>query len=70
MEWRSMSSKNLPDNLSDTERLGSLIVGGALALMGLSQRSLIRILLTFSGGGLIYHGVTGDKSMQNKQLDY
>jgi uncharacterized membrane protein len=69
MEWRSTNSDNPPNNLSDTERLGSLIVGGALVLAGLSQRSLIRTLLTVSGGSLVYYGITSDKSMQNKLME-
>jgi uncharacterized membrane protein len=69
MELRVPSSDNSPDNLSDTERLGSLIVGGALVLTGLSQRSLLRNLLTVSGGSLMYHGVMGDKSLQNKLME-
>jgi uncharacterized membrane protein len=69
MEWRSTNSNNSPNNLSDTERLGSLIVGGALVLAGLSQRSLIRTLLTVSGGSLVYYGITSDKSMQNKLME-
>lgn len=69
MEIKSTSSDNSSDNLSDTERLGSLIVGGALVLTGLSQRSLLRNLLTVSGGSLVYHGVMGDKSLQNKLME-
>ena len=69
MEWRSTMSDNSPDNLSDAERLGSLIVGGALVLTGLSQRSLLRTLLTVSGSSLVYHGLMGDKSLQNKLME-
>ncbi len=69
MEWRSTNSNNPPNNLSDTERLGSLIIGGALVLAGLSQHSLIRTLLTVSGGSLVYYGITSDKSMQNKLIE-
>jgi uncharacterized membrane protein len=69
MEWRSTSSDNSPDNPSDTERLGSLIVGGALVLTGLSQRFLLRTLLTASGASLIYHGIMGDKNLQNKLME-
>jgi uncharacterized membrane protein len=57
------------DNPSDTERLGSLIVGGALVLTGLSQRFLLRTLLTASGASLIYHGIMGDKNLQNKLME-
>lgn len=69
MEIEPISRGNSPDNLSDSERLGSLIVGGALVLTGLSQRSLLRTLLTVSGGSLVYHGVMGDKSLQNKLME-
>jgi uncharacterized membrane protein len=69
MESRSTKNENSPDNHNDTERLGSLIVGGALVLAGLSQRSLLRTLLTVSGGSLVYHGVMGDKSLQNKLME-
>jgi uncharacterized membrane protein len=69
MEWRSTSSYNSPDNPSDTERLGSPIVGGALVLTGLSQRFLLRTLLTASGASLIYHGIMGDKNLQNKLME-
>ncbi len=57
------------DHPSDAERLGSLIVGGALVLTGLSQRSLLRTLLTASGASLIYHGIMGDKNLQNKLME-
>jgi uncharacterized membrane protein len=57
------------DNPSDAERLGSLIVGGALVLTGLSQRFLLRTLLTASGGSLVYHSLMGDKSLQNKLME-
>jgi uncharacterized membrane protein len=65
MEIKSTRS----DNPSDAERLGSLIVGGALVLTGLSQRSLLRTLLTASGASLIYHGIMGDKNLQNKSIE-
>jgi uncharacterized membrane protein len=64
MEIKSTRS----DTLRDAERLGSLIVGGALVLTGLSQRSLLRTLLTVSGGSLVYHGVMGDKNLENKLM--
>jgi uncharacterized membrane protein len=69
MEIKSINNDNSSDNLSATERLGSVIVGGALVLTGLSQRSLLRNLLTVSGGSLMYHGVMGDKSLQNKLME-
>lgn len=65
MEIKSTSS----DNPSDAERLGSLILGGALVLTGLSQRSVVRSLLTVSGGSLVYHSIMGDKNLQNKLIE-
>lgn len=49
---------------SDAERWGSLITGGTLVLMGLQQRSLRGALLALAGGGLAYHGVSGQKSLK------
>jgi uncharacterized membrane protein len=50
--------------LSDTERWGSLITGGAMVLTGLSQRSLRGALMAIAGGTLAYHGAAGQKSLQ------
>ena len=62
--------KNTQDNdLSETERWGSLITGGALVLAGLSQRSLRGALLAIAGGGLAYHGAKGQKSLQERVTD-
>ncbi|PSB02951.1 cyclase [Merismopedia glauca CCAP 1448/3] len=70
MELTSSSNSDLQSdrsgNISDTERWGSLITGGALVLTGLSQRSLRGALLALAGGGLAYHGATGQKSLQDK----
>ena len=54
-----------PESISDTERLGSLISGGAMVLMGLSQRSLRGVLMALAGGGLAYHGATSQKSLKD-----
>lgn len=51
--------------LGETERWSSLITGGAMVLMGLRQRSLRGVLLAMAGGGLAYHGVTGQKSLKD-----
>ncbi|MBE9167491.1 cyclase [Pleurocapsales cyanobacterium LEGE 06147] len=51
--------------LGDAERWGSLITGGALVLMGLRKRSLRGTLLALAGGGLAYHGATGQKSLKD-----
>jgi uncharacterized membrane protein len=53
-------------NVSDTERWGSLITGGALVLTGLSQRSLRGALLAIAGGTLAYHGAMGQKSIPDQ----
>lgn len=59
-------SQSGTSNLSDTERWGSLIGGGALVLMGLRQGSLRGALTAIAGGGLIYHGATAQSSIQEK----
>lgn len=63
-------SNNSPEqespSLSETERWGSLITGGALVLMGLSQRSLRGALMAVAGGGLAYHGATGQKGLTQR----
>ncbi len=61
----SDSSAEQPENIADTERMGALITGGALVLAGLSQRSLRGALLAIAGGGLVYHGAAGQKSLQS-----
>ncbi len=53
------------ENMSDVERWGSLIGGGALVLAGLSQRSLRGVLTAVAGGGLAYHAATGQKSLKD-----
>lgn len=53
-------------SISDVERWGSLITGGTLVLMGLSQRSLRGALMAATGGSLAYHGATGQTSLQEK----
>ncbi|HEY9643614.1 MAG TPA: SRPBCC family protein [Coleofasciculaceae cyanobacterium] len=52
------------DGIGDTERWSSLITGGAMVLMGLSQRSLRGALVALAGGTLAYHGAKGQKSLQ------
>jgi uncharacterized membrane protein len=51
--------------LSDTERWGSLITGGAMVLTGLSQRSLRGALMAIAGGTLAYHGTMSQKSLKD-----
>jgi uncharacterized membrane protein len=65
METKLTVNNNSPENFSDTERWGSLITGGALVLSGLSQRSLRGALMAIAGGTLAYHGVAGQKSLQD-----
>lgn len=63
MEQVSKSNSEQAASLSETERWGSLITGGALVLMGLSQRSLRGALMALAGGGLAYHGATSQKGL-------
>ncbi|MBW4575342.1 MAG: SRPBCC family protein [Aphanothece sp. CMT-3BRIN-NPC111] len=63
---QDQQSQSGSSNLSDTERWGSLIGGGALVLMGLRQGSLRGALTAIAGGGLIYHGATAQSSIQEK----
>lgn len=65
----SDSTSNQSGTISENERWGSLITGGALVLAGLSQRSLRGALLAIAGGGLAYHGATGQKSLQDQVTD-
>lgn len=53
-------------NVSDTERWGTLISGGALVLLGLKQGSLRGAITALAGGGLIYRGITAETSIQDK----
>jgi len=46
-------------NVGDTERLLSLIGGGALAIAGLAKRSLAGVGMVLLGGALIKRGLTG-----------
>ncbi|MDV2999557.1 MAG: hypothetical protein N5P05_001163 [Chroococcopsis gigantea SAG 12.99] len=48
----------------DNERMASLIGGGALILMGLSQRSLRGILTALAGGGLVYQAATKQSTIK------
>jgi uncharacterized membrane protein len=66
MEIQKSNSDKSPQNISDPERWGSLITGGAMVLAGLSQRSLRGALMAVAGGTLAYHGATSDKSLQEK----
>lgn len=56
-------------NVSDTERWGTLISGGALVLMGLKQGSLRGAITALTGGGLIYRGVTAQNSIKDDIQD-
>jgi len=59
-----MAGDRTGTEVSDTERWGSLISGGAMVLMGLRERSLRGALMALAGGSLAYHGVMGQKSLQ------
>ncbi|WAL58257.1 SRPBCC family protein [Thermocoleostomius sinensis A174] len=52
------------EQMSEVERWGSLLTGGALVLMGLQQRSLRGALMAIAGGGLAYHGATSQKGIK------
>lgn len=52
---------------SETERWASLVGGGAMVLMGLSQRSLRGVLTALVGGGLIYQGATKQSTIKQAQ---
>jgi uncharacterized membrane protein len=73
MEQEAVSNSNAQiaqtGTVSDTERWGSLITGGALVLAGLSQRSLRGALLAIAGGTLAYHGAKGQKSLQDQAIE-
>lgn len=62
-------ANSTPQNMGEAERWGSLITGGAMVLMGLSQRSLRGALMAVAGGGLAYHGITGQKSLKDTISD-
>lgn len=52
--------------MGDAERWSSLITGGSLVLLGLKQRSLKGALMALAGGGLVYHGTAGQKSIKDQ----
>lgn len=52
---------------NETERWASLIGGGAMVLMGLSQRSLRGVLTALAGSGLIYQGATKQSTIKQAQ---
>ena len=67
MESSSMTNfdQQQQTNTSDTERWASLIGGGALVLLGLSQRSLRGALLAVAGSGLAARGLGVGESLQS-----
>jgi uncharacterized membrane protein len=60
-------SKGQGAEAGETERWASLVGGGAMVLMGLSQRSLRGVLMAVAGGGLVYQGVTKQSTIQQAQ---
>lgn len=52
-----------PINVGETERMASLLAGGALALVGLTRGSLSGLGLAAIGGALAYRGMTGHCSL-------
>lgn len=61
------SQPRSPENtsMSDAERWGSLIGGGAMVLMGLQQASLRGALLAIAGGGLAYRAATSETGLKS-----
>jgi uncharacterized membrane protein len=57
---------SLEQNVELPERIGSIAAGSALALYGLSRRSLGGALLALLGGSLIYRGSTGYCSLYRR----
>lgn len=62
-----MASTNDSETASDTERLASLIGGGALVLMGLQKRSLKGALMALAGGGLLYQAAQNKSTIGKAQ---
>jgi uncharacterized membrane protein len=56
-------AKQTSINVNEVERIGSVLLGGGLAAVGLSRGSLPGWLLTAAGGALVYRGVTGHCSL-------
>jgi len=50
-------------NLSQTERLASVLGGGALAIWGAQKKSLSGLAIAAVGGTLMYRGVTGHSDL-------
>lgn len=46
-------------NVGETERLASLLVGGALALYGMSRGTVCGLATALGGGMLVYRGLSG-----------
>lgn len=62
--WRSMADtpakrSGLRKNVSETERIASLIGGSTLIAWGLGRRKWDGLALAALGGGLVYRGATG-----------
>ncbi len=49
------------------ERIASLVGGSALISFGLSRRSLLTLPLALVGGGLVYHGIRGNRVMDYEE---
>ncbi len=66
-EDKLSKSQSGSSEAGETERWASLVGGGAMVLMGLSQRSLRGVLMAVAGGGLVYQGVTKQSTIQQAQ---
>jgi uncharacterized membrane protein len=53
-------------NISEKERLASLVGGGLLALFGLSRRSWGGLILALFGGALLFRGFTQHCALYSK----
>jgi uncharacterized membrane protein len=56
----------LVSNVPRPERIGSIVVGSALALLGLTRRSFAGTLLALAGAGLVARGVSGRCAIYEK----
>ncbi len=54
-----IASENRTTNVGQAERIGSLIAGSAMIILGLARRSTSGVLLSLAGGLLVHRGVTG-----------
>jgi Protein of unknown function (DUF2892) len=56
---QSCGAKSREVNVSDVERVVSLVVGGALIVRGLQKMDVLPLALAVIGAGLIFRGASG-----------